>query len=135
MRRTRRYRRSEWSFLGFVATFFYPYEKRSREEYRGVCTGGDADKQCERKHFCRHGADDVEHEQSEKHGERRVDGTNKRLIERVASGLRKTLLAVLFVIDAQVLTRPVEDDDGVVNREAEHGEHSRYKERVHLRAG
>ena len=53
----------------------------------------------------------------------------------MACGLRKILLAIFVVIDAQVLARTVEHHNSVVDRKAEHGENRRHKQRVYLRAG
>jgi hypothetical protein len=110
-----------------AAALFYSDQKRRCEEERRVRASDDADQEREREVLCRSGADEEEDEKREDDGERSVDRADKGLIERTARGDRKIFFAILLLIDAQILAHAVENDDRVVDREAENGKNGCHK--------
>src|SRR3989344_5710219 len=99
-----------------------------------MCTSGDADQERECEVARRRWANEVEDRKRDEHGERGVDGAHEGLIERAACRLCKILFAIPLLVDAQIFTRPVEDDDGVMDGKAEHRKNGRHEQRIYLRS-
>src|SRR3989338_11045470 len=116
----------------FFLPLLYRNEKRTANENRGVGTRNDANKERERKMPGCFRADDVEHDERENGGERRVDGTDERLRDAVPHDGGKIFPVSCFARDAEVLAYTVKHDDSVVHREAEHDKKRGHKKRIHF---
>ena len=78
------------------------------------------------------GADDIEHDECDNGRERGVDGAHERLGDTVSHDNVEGLAVADFRRDTQVLAHSVEDDNGVMDREAEDNEKRGHEKRIYF---
>ena len=108
-------------------------QKRRRQKYRRVGAGDDADEERKREVARGGRTDEIQDDERYQDRERRIDGADKRLRERSPRSFFKYLSPSPLLVEPEIFARTIEDDNSVVDGEAEDRENRCHEERIYLR--